>query len=198
MGEPRYSSYIKDMPYLYLETKKAAKLIIGGETPELVVRLSVENNIFQLDKERRRLKLAQRVALRLAAVSHNVVSLIADGQDENARIGVFYGIIKTDLLFFEFMRDVYSSKAEIGQTVITDGEIAGFLVYKTNENERMSVWTDNNLVRVKNTYKKILRESGLVKPCGADLLITKPIVCDEIKAAWSNPDDYTAAMCLEV
>ena len=195
---PRYSSYIKDMPYLYLEMRKAAKLIIGGETPESVVRLSVEKNIFQLDKEIRRLKLAQRVALRLNAIPRTVVELIADGQDENARLGVFYSIIRTDLLFFEFMRDIYSDKVLIGQTVISDSEITGFLACKTNESEYMQKWTSNNIVRVKNTYKKILRDAGLVKPDGADLLITKPINNDELKAAWDKPDQYTAAFCLEV
>jgi hypothetical protein len=186
------------MPYLYLETRKAAKLIICGKTPESVVRLSVENNIFQLDKELRRLKLAQRVVLRLSAVPCSVVELIANGQDENARLGVFYTIMKTDLLFFEFMREIYSDKVQIGQTIIPDSEITGFLAYKTNENERMQKWTSNNIVRVKNTYKKILREAGLVKADGADLLITKPIINDELKTAWDKPDPYTTAFCLEV
>jgi hypothetical protein len=96
------------------------------------------------------------------------------------------------------MRDVYRDKAEIRQTAIADSEIVRFLAYKTDENARMSAWTDNNLIRVKNTYKKIMREAGLIKPDGVDLLITRPIVCDEIKAAWDKPDVYTAAMCLEV
>ena len=195
---PRYSSYIKDMPYLYLETKKAAKLIVGGETPESVVRLSVDNNIFQLDKELRRLKLAQRVALRLNAVSRPVIELIASGQDENARIGVFYSIIKTDLLFFEFMHNLYRDKVQIRQTILTDNEISDFLRSKVCEDERMQSWTENNLIRVKNTYKRILREAGLAKSSGADLLITKPIINDELKTAWDKTDPYTAAFCLEV
>jgi hypothetical protein len=186
------------MPYLYLETRKAAKLIVAGETPETVVHLSVESNIFQLDKEIRRLKLAQKVALRLGAVSRPVVELIANGRDENARLGVFYAIIKTDLLFFEFMRDVYRDKAQIGQTTLTDFDMSEFLRNKVCENERMQTWTDNNLKSVKNTYKKILRDAGLIKQSGADLLITKPIANDELRAAWDGPDPYTQAFCLEV
>lgn len=195
---PHYSSYIKDMPFLYLETRKAAKLVVGSETVESIVSLSVENNIFQLDKERRRLKLAQKVASRLNAVSRPVVELIANGQDENARLGVFYAIIKTDLLFFEFMHDVYRDKINIGQTVLTDSEISDFLRSKVCENKRMQAWTENNLVRVKNTYKKILCDAGLIKSDGKELLITKPIINDELKKAWDKPDQYTAAFCLEV
>jgi hypothetical protein len=195
---PRYSSYIKDMPYLYLEMRKAAKLIINGETPDAIVRLSVEENIFQLGKELRRLKLAQKVASRLGAVSRPVIELIANGRDENARLGVFYATIKTDALFFEFMRDVYADKVHIWQTAITDADISEFLRCKANEDSAMAKWTDNNLTRVRNTYKKILCEAGLVKPTGADLEITRPIMNDELKAAWDKPDQYTAACCLEV
>jgi hypothetical protein len=197
--KPRYSSYIKDMPYLYLETRKAAKLIAGGETPDGVVRLSVEDNIFQLDKERRRLKLAQKVAARLGAVSRSVVELIANGRDENARIGAFYAIIVTDALFFEFMRDVYTDKVHIGQTVITETDISSFLRGKAVENAHLTKWTDDNLTRVRNTYKQILREAGLAKAMGADLEITRPITNDELKAAFGTSlSAYTAACCLEV
>ena len=196
--QPHYSSYIKDMPFLLLEMRKAANLIMNGETPDAVVSLSVEKNIFQLDKERRRLKLAQRVAARLDAVSPSVVALIACGQDENARLGVFYTILKTDLLFYEFMRDIYSDRIHIGQIIISDSDIATFLSCKTSESEKMSAWTTDNLVRVKNTYKKILTEAGLAKVTGTGLSLTKPIMNDELKAAWKSPDHYTAAMCMEV
>jgi hypothetical protein len=186
------------MPYLYLETRKAAKLIAGGETPDGVVRLSVEDNIFQLDKERRRLKLAQKAAARLVAVSRSVVELIANGRDENARIGALVAIIATDALFFEFIRDVYADKVSIGQTIITDADISGFLRCKVVEDAHMATWTDDNLARVRNTYKKIIRGAGLASANGADLEITRPIMNDELKAAWDKPDQYTAACCLEV
>lgn len=196
--QPHYSSYIKDMPFLLLEMRKAAKLITEGETPDSIVALSVEQNIFQLNKERRRLKLAQRVATRLSAVTPSVIALIAEGYDENAKLGAFYAILKTDLLFFEFMRDVYSDKIHLGQSSINDNEIASFLSCKTGENEKMSAWTTNNLVRVKNTYKKIVVEAGLAKADGINLTLIKPIINDELKAAWNTPDLYTAAMCMEV
>jgi hypothetical protein len=196
--KPKYSSYIKDMPFLYLEMRKAAKLIYQGETPESIVSLSVEQNIFQLTKEIRRLKLAQKVVARLAAVERPIVELIANGSDENARLGAFYALIKTDLLFFEFMREIYCDRVSIGQSIITDSEIASFLAYKTGENERMATWTANNLIRVKNTYKIILCEAGLTKRDNANLMITKPIPADELRAAWSKPDVYTRAMCVEV
>ncbi len=196
--QPHYSSYIKDMPFLLLEMRKAAKLVADGETPDSIVTLSIEQNIFQLNKERRRLKLAQRVSARLAVIPSSVVALIADGYDGNARLGAFYAIIKTDLLFFEFMRDIYSDKVHLGQSIINDNEIASFLSCKTGENEKMSTWTADNLNRVKNTYKKIMIEAGLAKSNGTNLTITKPIMNDELKAAWEAPDLYTAAMCLEV
>ena len=192
-----YSSYIKDMPFLLLEMRKAAAVVLSTGVESVVVQ-SVEENIFQLDKELRRLKLAQRVALRLSVLDESLVKLIATGSEENAKLTAFYTILKTDLLFFEFMRDVYAEKRHIGQTQISDSEMVAFFECKAHESEVVAKWTSNNIVRVKNTYKRILTEAGLAKRAGNDLEITKPMADNEICNAFGKKDIYTEVMGLEV
>lgn len=189
-----YSSYIKDMPFLFLEMRKAAKLITDGTGFDSIVPLSIEKNIFQLDKERRRLKLAQKVVLRLSVLSNEQIMALAGEQDETAKLVAFYAVIKTDLLFFEFMIDVYMEKLRIGQRKIADTDIIAFLRSK----EEIQTWTDNNFVRVKNTYKKILCEAGLCIREDSFLIIQKPILGELVEKAFPNDDEYTAAMGLEV
>jgi len=197
-GQQRYTSSIKDMPFLLLEMRKAAGLMAQGYTPDTIVRLSVAQNIFQLDKERRRLELAQEVTARLAAIPPSVAALIANGQDENARLGAFYALLQTDLLFFEFTREAYGDRVRLGQTGMADSDVALFLASKAGENERISNWTARTLVQVKNIYMRILAEAGLAKAEGTGLRLTRPVMNDELRAAWDKPDPYTAAMCLEV
>ena len=192
--KPAYSSYIKDMPFLFLETRKAAKLIVDGADIDSIVSLSTEKNIFQLDKEKRRLKLAQKVVSRLSVLTEKQIEALAVEQEEMAKLIVFYAVIKTDLLFFEFMNDIYAENRNIGQAVISDQDISSFLHSK----EEIAKWTDNNFVRVKNTYKAILCEAGLAIKAGASLKIQKPIISDSLVSAFSMSDEYTAAMGLEV
>ena len=189
-----YSSYIKDMPFLFLETRKAAKIVADGTAIESIVSLSTEQNIFQLDKEKRRLKLAQKVASRLSALTEKQIVVLATASEEMAKVIVFYAVIKTDLLFFEFMKDVYSEKQNLGQYDIEDKDFISFLRSK----EEIAKWTDNNFVRVKNTYKAILCEAGLATRNGSSLKIQKPISDDFLQDTFPLTDSYTVAMGLEV
>lgn len=192
--KPAYSSYIKDMPFLFLEMRKAAKLIAGGCDVESIVTLSVDDNIFQLDKEKRRLKLAQKVALRLSMLTEKQIEILATAPEETAKPIAFYAIIRTDLLFFEFMNNIYAEKQQIGQMDIADSDIIAFLHSK----EEIAKWTDNNFVRVKNTYKSILCEAGLASKDGTGIILQKPIIDDLLKVAFPVSDACTVAMGLEV
>ena len=189
-----YSSYIKDMPFLFLETRKAAKIVADGTAIESIVSLSTEQNIFQLDKEKRRLKLAQKVASRLSALTEKQIVVLATASEEMAKVIAFYAVIKTDLLFFEFMKDVYSEKQSLGQYDIEDKDIISFLRSK----EEIAKWTDNNFVRVKNTYKAILCEAGLATRNGSALKIQKPISDGFLQDAFPLTDSCALAMGLEV
>lgn len=192
--KPVYSSYIKDMPFLFLEMRKAAKLIVDGTDVDHIVSLSTKENIFQLDKERRRLKLAQKIVSRLSVLTKEQIAVLATEQESDAKLIAFYAIIKTDLLFFEFMRDVYFEMQNIEQMSISDQDITLFLHGK----EEISKWTDNNFVRVKNTYKSILCEAGLAIRNGAGLKIQTPILDEAINMAFPQTDEYTVAMSLGV
>jgi len=189
-----YSSYIKDMPFLFLETRKAAKVVADGIAIDSIVSLSTEQNIFQLDKEKRRLKLAQKVASRLSALTEKQIAAIADSSEETAKLIAFYAVIKTDSLFFEFMKDVYFEKQNLGQYDIEDKDIISFLRSK----EEIAKWTDNNFARVRNTYKAILCEAGLATRNDSALKIQKPISDDLLQEAFPFSNIYTAAMGLEV
>ena len=193
-SKPMYSSNIKDMPFLFLETRKAAQLIADGLSIDSIVSLSIRENIFQLDKERRRLKLAQKVVSRISILTENQIAALAASPEQTAKLIVFYAIIKTDLLFFEFMNDIYAEKSSIGQAVLSDLDIISFLHSK----EEIAKWTDNNFVRVKNTYKSVLCEAGLAMKNGESLKIQKVIISDSLVSAFPMSDEYTAAMGLDV
>ena len=192
--KPTYSSYIKDMPFLFLEMRKAAKLIASGTDIDTIVSLSIDENIFQLEKEKRRLKLAQKVVLRLSMLTENQIVVLATAPEEIAKLVAFYAVIKTDLLFFEFMNDIYSEKQSVGQSEILDKDITQFLHSK----EEIAKWTDNNFVRVKNAYKTILCEAGLSIRDGTALKIQKPIIDDSFKTVFPVAYGFTMAMGLEV
>lgn len=175
--ELSYTSSIKDMPFMFSEMRRTAKLLCEGKTGEDIVRLSMEQNIFQLDREKRRRDVPLRMVKRLDTITKPLVSIIANGREDDAKLIAFFALIKADRLLFEYMREVYSDKFCIGQLEISDKDFIDFIERKAQNNDTVAGWTNNNLVRIRNTYKNILCEAGLAKRTGESLLIQKPI-CD--------------------
>ena len=54
LKEQEYTSSVKDMPLMFLEMKRTALLMRGGKSKDEILALSLEQNIYQLDKEKRR------------------------------------------------------------------------------------------------------------------------------------------------
>lgn len=198
MSELQYSSAIKDLPFLYLETRKTALLLKDGKQPEEIVELSVSENIYQLEKEKRRKELPQKVLKRLESINSDLMGVIAYGNDNDARLVTLLAILKTDRLFFEFMDEIYLEKYTARQLKITDSDFTFFFNNKIAQSDRVAGWQQTNLEKVKKTYIKILIEAGLVKKTSDVAEIVKPVCSKDTLTLLLNEDDekYANAMLL--
>lgn len=198
MSELQYSSAIKDLPFLYLETRKTALLLKDGKQPEEIVELSVSENIYQLEKEKRRKELPQKVLKRLESINSDLIGVIAYGNDNDARLITLLAILKTDRLFFEFMDEIYLEKYTARQLKITDSDFTFFFNNKIAQSDRVAGWQQTNLEKVKKTYIKILIEAGLVKKTSDVAEIVKPVCSKDTLTLLLNEDDekYANAMLL--
>ena len=198
MSELQYSSAIKDLPFLYLETRKTALLLEDGKNPEEIVELSVLENIYQLEKEKRRKELPQKILKRLENLNSNLIEVIAYGNDNDAKLITLLAILKADRLFFEFMDEVYFEKYLSKQLKITDSDFALFFNNKTIQSERVAGWQQANLEKVKRTYIKVLIEAGLAKQSSVGVEIEKPFCSQDILNLLSNNDNeiYAKVMLL--
>ena len=197
-GKLEYSSNIKDMPFLFMEMRKAVRILEEGKAPYEITRLSIEENLFQLEKEKRRWEMASKIRLRLSALNTCQLSLLSNGSDEDAKLVAFYAMVKTDLLLFEFMRDIYHDKYALRQTLVADSDIETFLTAKANESEKVASWSADNLRRVKNTYKNVLCEAELAKKQQNGIRIMRPVLNADARMCWEKNDIYAKAMLLEV
>lgn len=198
--ELKYSSEIKNMPFLFLETRRAANLICEGKAGIDIIELSIKQNVFQLDKERRRKELVMKVLKRLGSIDKNLIDIIANGRECEAKLITFLAIIKTDRLFFEFMRDVFSDKYMCGQLEIEDKDFVTFFEVKSHESEIVAKWKSDNLEKIKGAYKKILCEAGLAVKSTTKFEITKPVCDNQLLEFVKSKDNYLFAksMLLEV
>lgn len=178
----KYSSAIKNFGLLFLETKRAAIMLDEGFTYEQIVRKSIEQNIFQIKKERRRKELPAKIIKRLNTLEKNQIHIIAVEDLIISKILIFIALIKTDILFFEFMLEVYKNKRETIK-ILEDKDFMLFFEYKAESSNIVGNWKTSNLKKIKSSYKKILLDVGLLYKNKNELTIIKPILdVDSINA----------------
>ena len=194
----KYTSSIKSMPFLFLEAKRTALLLVQGRTPDEIIALSETDNIYQLNKEQRRRELPQKMLARLATLNQELIEVIANGNDTDAKLVAFYAMMKADRLLFEYMAEVVADKFERGITVLCDRDYIDFIHRKADSDDTVAKWTDSNLVKIRATIKSTLISAGLAKKDGADLELLPPSADGDLLRMFHHEDDlYKKAIMLQ-
>ena len=103
-----YSAAMTSRPYLYKETKIVASLLANGTDITAIKKISVEENIFQLEKEYRRIEIAQAITSRLKNIDPLIINKIANGTTEISKLLVVYIIMKHNRNYMRRSREMHS------------------------------------------------------------------------------------------
>lgn len=199
MSKLKYASSIKDMPFMFFEMRRTAQLMCKGKSADQIITLSMNKNIYQLNREKRRRDVPQRMLKRLGTLNEQLIEVVASGSEGDAKLVAFLALIKVDCLFYEYMREVYSDLFRSGKTDITDKDFMDFIERKAQESDTVAKWTNTTLIRIRNAYTNILCETGLAKSDGSVLIIQKPYIQQEIHQLFDEENAvFARAMLLEV
>ncbi|WP_312102866.1 DUF1819 family protein [Pygmaiobacter massiliensis] len=199
LKEPQYTSSIKDMPLMFSEMKRTALLLCENKNTDEIVRLSMEKNIYQLDKEKRRRDVPLRMIKRLQTINQPLLEVIAHGRDDEARLISFLALMKVDRLLFEYMYEVYADRFHAGFDEITDKDFLDFIERKAQNSAVVAKWSVSNLASVRSKIKSALCDAKLAKRNGNALLIQRPIIDDTFRVLFDETDKvYIKAMLMEV
>ena len=195
----KYTSNIKSMPFLFLEMKRTALLLCDGKSKEEILALSINENVYQLDKEQRRRELPSKMLTRLFSINDDLVKVVALGNDDEAKLVSFFAMMKTDRLLFEYMYEVVADKFSIGQLEIVDRDFEEFIDRKIQNNDTVASWKTDNLKQIRTAIKKTLLDAGLAKKSDKGLEILPPLVDKEFCKLFDDEDlQYMKAILLEV
>lgn len=178
MKELQYSSAIKEWSLMFEETRKTAILLSEGKSEMEILELSKGENIYQLSKEIRRTKLPQKIMVRLGALNNEQIKMVAFGNDLYAKFLILIAIMKTDRLFFEFMREVYAESMEIGHLEIADKDFNVFFEKKAQESAVAAKWKTDTLEKIRNAYKRLLVDA-LIGSRDGTILTIKKALCEK-------------------
>lgn len=172
-----YSSSLNGATFLLFELKQVIKLKHKGLTPKEIRNKVITDNLFQFENRGRINRTLPSIMKRAQAVDSTLAELMLEGSNEVSKVINLYAIMKTDLLFFEFMDEVVSEKLQNNDFLIEKKDINVFFVAKSEQSERVASWSELNVEKLKRAFMQVLHESGiLVNRRGKDL---NRIIIDE-------------------
>lgn len=126
-------------------------------------KIAVEQNLYQVRAEDRCRRIAGVVYKRLKTLTPELVAELRDSDINTARIVHLISIMKSDLLFFEFMNLVFKKSLQFGKKNLDDADIKNFFDEKIAQSAEVAAFSESAIYKLKQTYVKFLIESGLVE-----------------------------------
>ncbi|MCI1592664.1 DUF1819 family protein [Heyndrickxia oleronia] len=161
--ELEYSSSLNGASYLLFELKQVVKLKQVGLTLPEIRKKVVEENLFQFENKGRINRTLPSVIRRAEALDSELTNLMSEGSIEMCKVINLYAIMKTDLLFFEFMNEVISEKFRHNDYLIEKKDMNVFFTAKAEQSEKVASWSAINTEKLKRAFMQVLYESGILK-----------------------------------
>ena len=169
------SNLVRDSFWLN-ETRKTAELILEGLSKEEIMDLSLNENIFGQNSERRKRDIVQTMYKRLNDFPEEILEYFLRVDVTSAKIFVLISILRNDRLFFEFMYEVFRGHILVGNYILRGRDFDIFFNNKSTQNEKVDSWSESNIYRLSSRYRTILNEAGVIDNSGDDKQIIVPFV----------------------
>ncbi|GER74823.1 membrane protein [Weizmannia acidilactici] len=148
---------------MFFELKQVLKLKRLGLSNQDIRRKIKEENLFQFNNQGRINRALPSVMKRAEVIDDTLASLILEGSVEMGKVLNLYAIMKTDLLFYEFMEEVIAEKLHNNDYLIEKKDINLFFAAKSEQSEKVASWSDINIEKLKRAYMQVLYESGMLR-----------------------------------
>lgn len=158
-----YSAGMVSQVFAFVEAKKLADLLSKGLTKDEAWEKVETENLFQLRNATRLRRTFNYVYTRLESLPGEMMKLLLVLDAENAKVLVLISIMKTDLLFFEFVYEVYRGKIIVGEKTIENRDMNTFFDEKASQSDIVSGWSEAGVQKLKNCYLRNLADAGLME-----------------------------------
>lgn len=162
MEDRKYSASGGTYSFWFAEFKKMMTLLNQGNTFEQIKDRAIHENLFLATTEARAKKIYGVVSRRVKSLNGSFYVLFGESDISNQKFINLISVMKTDLLFFEFVYEVYREKLIIGSTELANSDFRIFFKDKQMQSEQVNQWTERTFENLIKYYKLLLREAGVV------------------------------------
>ncbi len=157
-----YSAAITGGGFLFNETNLLLPLLMSKDSEALLKKEKLENNLLQINRETSRARAIFEVRRRYNAMQKSFWEDYKGMSEVSQKIALFYVILKTYKICFDFQINVTRNKWQsISRTVTRDDLLMEFNEIGARD-EFVDSWTDNTRIKVAAAYISILRKVGML------------------------------------
>lgn len=176
INKMKYSATNMTVGLMHKELKLTAQLLESGLNLKDIREKSYKENIYQARSENFKKTITSILLTRIKSLDNETVKMLSKSNLDLEKQISIYAVMKTDRLFFEFMREVYSDKITNNEYKIYSKDVENFIKIKREQNEKVNSWKHTTTNRLRSSYVGMLYESGFAKKQNGYIEIVTPII----------------------
>ncbi len=177
----KYSSGLVSQSFWFVEVKKIISLLNGGANWEEIKILAYEENLLALAKISRIKRVYGYLKNRIMTLDGHMLQLFETSDLQTAKLINLIAIAKENRLFFEFLYELYSDKANIKYIDLTPADISIFFKEKAKQDELVASWNEVTLKRLSSAYINFMTDAELLTVVNKSYQVTPPILDIELE-----------------
>lgn len=170
-----YSSSLTSEPFLYEETRIIAKLRLLRYTDIEIRNKVIEENLFEHKSVKQTKRIIPVILRRIIFLDDYLLNVLVNGFEKDSKIVALYLVMKNDLLFYEFVKEVYAVRIHSSNKVIMKADIVNFFEAKKKQSSVVANWNPYIRTKLGQVYINILYKSGLLKDIKAKRILAADI-----------------------
>ena len=172
----KYRTALMNRPFMYIESKRIAEMMLQGKSEEERRYEAVELNAIQMPSLDRRKTSYKEISHRLSFLDDFLLEKFMNSDADTAKAILAYAILQADQLYYEFMREIYLEKILLLQKDLAKKEVINFLYTKAEQSEVVAKWADNTKERLAVGFIQMMRESGFILSNHEEHQVKRPFI----------------------
>ena len=184
---------------MYKELKLTSQMIQQGLTLKEIRQKSYEDNIYQARSENFKKTVTSILLTRIKTLDDNLINMLSNANIDLEKQIAIYSVMKSDRLFFEFMREVYAEKIKNKENKIYSKDIEEFMQRKREQDPKVESWKNTTINRLRSSYIGMLYDSNFARKNKDYIEIIVPIIDSKLETYLKeiNEKYYLDAMNVE-
>ena len=170
----------------FQEMKIAIEHMANGKTIDDLEEMSAEENLFSAVSKSRAKEILSIMRRRLGKVDQAFFNFFLSESIEMQKILCVVTVMLDDRSFYTFMDEVYKEKLITGENVLYKDDLIAFIHKLQARDEKAAGWSDAGIKKMRDNFKSILRDGGLISATGNDRQILRPLLTDETEKFFED------------